>query len=184
MQVSWTGERVRLRPFADFAEYEPVYAATFSESTEFWGHQRCPLDRERRRFEETGAVDDFRGQLAVERMDDGLVLGSMSYVLYRNGLAANIGTFILTPHRAQGFGVEGKRLLIGYLYQTRPLERIEAITLTHHRAARRSVELAGMRREYIRRRCTFSQGRWASWVTYVLFREEWEQWPEDHRSKL
>jgi len=64
-----------------------------------------------------------------------------------------------------------------YLFENFPLLRVEATTLTHHLRARRGVELAGMSLDFSERRRCWSQGKLGSWVTYRIFREEWEQLP-------
>ena len=110
-------------------------------------------------------------------MTDGKLIGGMVYHVGLLATVANIGTHINAEHRNRGYGVEGKQLLMCWLFENRPLLRIEAVTLEHHQRARRSVELAGMTLESISRRRKWSQGKWASWATYRIFREQWEQLP-------
>jgi len=177
MQVIYSGERLRLRPFRDLAEYLPQLYESFDEPARFWPPKRCPIERRRKWFSETGGLDDRRGEFAIERLDSGQLIGCMSHSTYRPALCANIGTLISKAHRHRGYGVAAKQLMMCYLFENFPLLRVEATTLTHHLRARRGVELAGMSLDFSERRRCWSQGKLGTWVTYRIFREEWEQLP-------
>jgi len=178
MQVVYTGERLRMRPFHDWEEYvEHLRMIYMKEEEKFWGYKRCPLEREHERFNSTGALDERRSEFALELLESGAVIGGVNYVMDSLATSANIGTYINIEHRHRGFGVEGKQLLMCWLFENWPLLRCEATTLTHHHRARRGVELAGMTLEWVSQRRSWSQGKLGSWITYRIFREEWEQLP-------
>jgi len=108
----------------------------------------------------------------------GEMIGLEGTVFLRGtGLAVDVGTFIFAEHRGRGFGCEAKLLAQCFLFESFPLERVDAYTLASHARARRGLELCGMRYEGRRRRCYFSQGRYVDLVYYVIFREQWERLP-------
>jgi RimJ/RimL family protein N-acetyltransferase len=177
MHVIYTGERVRLRPFRDWDEYLELLRENYDEPAQFWPAKRCPVERKRKWFTETGGLDERRGEFAIERLDSGRLIGNLSHSTYRPALCANIGTLIRVEHRYRGYGVESKQLMMCYLFENFPMLRVEATTLVHHRRARRGVELAGMSLESVSGRRRWSRGKLAGWLTYRIFREQWEQLP-------
>jgi RimJ/RimL family protein N-acetyltransferase len=147
------------------------------EEEKFWGYKRCPLEREHERFNNTGALDVRYGEFALELWESGTAIGGVNYVMDSLTATANIGTYIKAEQRRRGYGVEGKQLLMCWLFDNWPLLRCEAVTLTHHWRARRGVELAGMSLESVSKRRRWSRGKLAGWLTYRIFREEWERLP-------
>ena len=177
MHTTWTGKLVRLRPWKDGDELYSFNERNNIVSNEILGPIWYSLPKEHQLFEPTGLMDPQRVCLfAIEHLDTGEMIGLEGTVFLRQtGLVADVGTFIMPEHRRQGFGCEAKLLAECFLFESFPLERVDAWTLASHAKARRGLELCGMHYEGRRLRCHFSQGRYVDRVHYVIFREQWEK---------
>ena len=177
MQLSYTGELVRIRPFAGSDELAGLNAALNLED-EYWGRSWWPLQRMRESFDKHAMLDAdlWFGFLAIDRLDTAELIGYEVIQLPKPGvISAEIGTGILRRHWHRGFGREAKRLAMRLLFENCPLAAVTATTLAHHRRAIAGILAIGMRYEGSIRFSAFCQGRWAHKVKYVIFREEWER---------
>jgi RimJ/RimL family protein N-acetyltransferase len=185
MQVVYTGELVRIRPFASIDEFAGLNAELNLED-EYWGLSWWPLARMREGFEQHAMLDAdlwFSFQ-AIDRLDTGELIGYEVIQPPKGGaITAEIGTGILRRNWHRGFGREAKLLAMGLLFENFPLAAVSATTLAHHRRAIAGILAIGMRYEGAIRFSAYSQGRWAHKLKYVIFREEWEQLPIQQGSK-
>jgi len=113
--------------------------------------------------------------LAVERKEDGRVLGLLSVV--SNGeRQAEIGWGLGIEHRGNGYITEAARGLITYLFSARGYHRVFAGTvLTNHRSWA-VMERLGMRKEAHFRKAHVPAdegGEWIDTVRYAVLAEEW-----------
>ncbi len=122
-------------------------------------------------------VGPERGQLLVERLADGAVIGDVSWHATSYGppetsRALNIGIALIPEARGQGFGSEAQRLLAAVLFDLYDIERIEASTDVDNVAEQRALERAGFTREGIIRRSQFRAGAYHDLVGYSILRED------------
>lgn len=179
MHVIYTGERVRLRPFRDFAEFNMVQAEDYGIPDPFRGPRWWPVSAREAEFDKCGMLDhDAYSMSAIERLDTGALVGISGCSSCRPGmLAMNIGTYILAQQRGHGFGVEAKQLQLCRLFESYPLQAVRSSTMEHHRRARSSLETCGMRYYGRLRGIECTGGRFYDEVLYEIFREQWEQLP-------
>ena len=170
----YTGELVRLRPFASMDEGLALAREMHLGLIPGWGEQWTPLHEISRMWQPDGWMGD-EVTFAVERLDSGELVG------YENAqppepprLRGMVSTYIRAEHRGRGFGVEAKRLAMRFLFEHYPLNCVEAITLSVHEKALRGLQLCGMREEGRLVGCTVSEGQWVDKVFFTLTREEWE----------
>ena len=122
-------------------------------------------------------VSPERGQLLIERLSDGAVIGDVGWhpVSYGPGdrsQALNIGVSLIPEARGQGYGSEAQRLLALLLFRLFDVERIEAMTDVDNVPEQRSLEKAGFTREGIMRRAQFRAGAHHDLVSYSILRED------------
>jgi RimJ/RimL family protein N-acetyltransferase len=122
-------------------------------------------------------VGPDRGQLLIERIDDGVVIGDVGWraVAYGPGeesRAFNIGVSLSPEYRGQGFGSEAQRLLAEVLFDLFDVERIEASTDIDNIAEQRALEKAGFTREGVLRQAQFRAGGRHDLVSYSLLRDD------------
>jgi RimJ/RimL family protein N-acetyltransferase len=173
------GPRVRLRE-ATLADAEVVDAraadpAMWGEFNDF-GLPRPP-SLEENLADGKRMVTPDRGQLLVERIEDGVVIGdvgwrAVSYGPGEESRAFNIGVSLSPDFRGQGFGSEAQRLLAEVLFDLFDVERIEASTDIDNVAEQRSLEKAGFTREGVLRQAQFRAGGRHDLVIYSILRED------------
>jgi RimJ/RimL family protein N-acetyltransferase len=128
-------------------------------------------------------VASDRGQLLVERIEDGMVIGdvgwrAVSYGPGEESRAYNIGVSLSPEYRGQGFGSEAQRLLAEVLFDLFDVERIEASTDIDNIAEQRSLEKAGFMREGVLRQAQFRAGGRHDLVSYSILRADLRASPE------
>ncbi len=183
MFTTYTGERVRLRPWRDVDE---LNAYTFDQQLPpppvlrpSWystGHETALFDN--------GGGLDPHGicAFAIEELSSGEAIGfEACCFLSQAPLAAEVGTGIRPAWRGRGLGVEAKRLALCFLFENFPLERIGGYTMHTHQRSRRGLELLGLHYEGTLRCAYFSAGQWVDLAYYVIFREQWEGMAYRHR---
>jgi RimJ/RimL family protein N-acetyltransferase len=120
---------------------------------------------------------DRRGTFFVERLPDGVTLGTISYhrVSYGPNDASGawmIGIELLPVARGQGYGTEAQRLLADWLFDTTDANRVEASTDVDNAAEARSLEKAGFTREGVNRGAQFRAGAYHDLVLYSRLRSD------------
>ena len=116
-----------------------------------------------------------RGQLLIERIEDGRVMGdigwrTVSYGPSEESRAFNIGVSLSPAYRGQGFGGEAQRLLAEVLFDLFDVERIEASTDIDNVAEQRALEKAGYVREGTMRAAQFRGGSLHDMTLYSRLR--------------
>lgn len=179
MHTVWSGERVRLRPFKDEAEFIETAFHFAQEPHPYWGPQYTSPQEMKKDFAGTGMLNrDKYSMFAIERLDTGELIGfEENGGVAPGSISSWVGTFIREPHWGRGFGIEAKQLAFCYLFETYPIERVESGTLENHLRAARGLRDCGMHYEGRFRRAIRQQGRWVDLVQYAIFREEWEKLP-------
>ena len=121
--------------------------------------------------------DDQHGVMLVERLEDGAILGAVSWHRERYGPnpesgAWNMGIDLEPEARGRGYGSEAQRLLADELFRTTSANRVEASTDVENLAEQRSLEKAGFTREGISRGAQFRAGRYHDLVIYSRLRND------------
>ena len=83
-----------------------------------------------------------------------------------------IGIDLQPEGRGQGLGTEAQRILAEWLFETTPVNRVEASTDVENLAEARSLEKAGFRREGIKRGAQFRAGAYHDLVMYSRLRND------------
>jgi RimJ/RimL family protein N-acetyltransferase len=174
------GRRVRLREATlDDAGHFDAWArdrrTTMGEFNDFGLPPSKPLaeslDRGRR------LVSREAGQLVVERVEDGAVLGDVTWHQQSYGPTAeskvpNIGISLVPEARGQGYGVEAQRLLAELLFELYDVVRVEASTDVDNIAEQRALEKAGFTREGVLRCAQHRAGGHHDMLVYSILRSE------------
>jgi RimJ/RimL family protein N-acetyltransferase len=115
------------------------------------------------------------GTLIIERLAGNTAIGTVSWRQVRYGptpesAAWNIGISLIPEMRGLGFGSVAQRLLVGYLFATTSVNRIEAGTDVENLAEQGSLEKAGFIREGVLRGAQYRAGAWHDLVIYAVVR--------------
>jgi len=122
-------------------------------------------------------LNDHNGMLLVERIEDGVVIGTVSWHRVRYGPNPEsdgwmFGIALIAEARGQGYGTEAQRLIARYLFDTTPMHRVEASTDVDNIAEQRALEKAGFTREGVNRGAQWRAGIWHDLVLYARVRED------------
>lgn len=146
-----------------------------------WGpYQRFQLDHLpllRRAFEQGGLLKRESGLLLAETLRDPEVIGYVRYTLIplpdSDQPCPEIGFGVPAAHaQGQGYAKEAVMLLVGYLFDGYPVERITAFTDVENAPAQRVMEGVGFQREGVLRRAMFRDGLWRDIAVYGIVRTE------------
>jgi len=121
--------------------------------------------------------NDHNGQLMVELVADGTPIGTVGWHKVVNGpnpesAAWNIGITLVPDARGRGYGTEAQRQLADYLFETTPVNRVEASTDLDNLAEQRSLEKAGFRREGVQRGAQYRAGGYRDLIVYARLRDD------------
>lgn len=86
-----------------------------------------------------------------------------------------IGYDIIPAERGKGYGTEAAQLIVDYLFLSKTIERIQAITDTRNKPSQRVLEKTGFTKEGTIRKSGYVRGAWTNAYLYSILREEWHQ---------
>ena len=168
------GPNIILRLFTDddldeFLKLENVHA----EIGEF-----SPVDLRspaafRKQFSETGGWDDQLGRMLITDKS-GRMLGhimSMKEPSYQSGYDVGFAVF-RRKDRGKGYTTEALRIFSAYLFELKPIPRLQLGTHADNIAARRVAEKCGYKLEGTLRQMYFARGAYVDCVLYSLLRDE------------
>jgi RimJ/RimL family protein N-acetyltransferase len=174
------GKRVLLRPVqtADWATFE-IWGR---ERESLWGpYQRFQLDHLpslRQAYERTALLTRESGFLLIETIGDSRLIGFVRYTFIPFPDSElphpEIGFGIPEVNaRGKGFAQEAVALLVDYLFNGYPFERISAFTEVENLPARNLLSSLGFYQEGSLRRGIFRDGSWRDIALYGILRDEW-----------
>ena len=119
----------------------------------------------------------FGGALIVIDEATGAVLGDVSWHATFYGpsvscMAWNVGIDLLPSARGRGVGAVAQRLLVGYLFASTDVDRVEASTDVTNLAGQRALERAGFRKEGVARGAQVRGGVRHDLVLYGVLRTD------------
>ncbi len=120
------------------------------------------------------ADDDDEISLAVERREDGRVIGDLTLWLRSAEWAqAEIG-YVFSPDAAgRGFATEAARALVGVAFDALGAHRVYARADARNVGSTRLLERLGMRCEARFRENQIFKGAWCEEVVYAVLASEW-----------
>ncbi len=168
------GPNVILRLFAaddldEFLKLDNLLA----EIGEFSPVDLRPPTAFRKQFAETGGWDDDLGRMLITDKS-GRMLGIIMFKKepsYQSGY--DLGFAMLRREdRGKGYTTEALRIFSAYLFELKPIPRLQLGTHVDNIAARRIAEKCGYKLEGTMRQVHFSRGAYVDCVLYSLLRDE------------
>jgi RimJ/RimL family protein N-acetyltransferase len=166
-----TGELVRLRvPGVGDVDLLDAWEASPDALGEFNDFGQPPHGH-REAVEKGTVVDENHGTLLVERVNDGVPVGTVSWRPAFHGPPPEsrgwaLGISLAPEGRGQGYGSEALRLVAAYLFAATTANRIEGETDIENVAGQRALERAGFAREGVLRGAQWRRGAYHDLVVY------------------
>jgi RimJ/RimL family protein N-acetyltransferase len=110
--------------------------------------------------------------LALERRDDGALLGAIGLRVEPDHARAEIGYWIGVPYWGNGYATEATRALVDYAFDALGLNRVYAYHFTGNPASGRVLQKAGMRYEGTRREHMRKWGAFLDSEMYAILRSD------------
>lgn len=126
-----------------------------------------------RGWEEHGLISADGGTLMVVCGDE--VFGAVSWRRRQTAPASHcwaLGIGLVPQARGRGYGTQGHRLLVRYLFEHTTVHRIEAATETGNIAEQKALERAGFSREGVLRGIRWRGGAWRDEMLYSILRTD------------
>jgi len=170
------GEKVVLRTYRR-SDIPAVYelSADFDDMGDHWPCDFMSEFKLEESFKKNGCWGEHSGGLLITE-PAGRTVGQIFFfkgVHYGSGY--EIGYRIFKPaHMGKGYATDALRLLVGYLFDRKPCNRIQATTLKGNGASQRVIEKCGFKREGVLRQAVFHRGRHRDLQMNSITRKEWE----------
>jgi RimJ/RimL family protein N-acetyltransferase len=146
---------------------------------DFWG-KYDPVVAQKSKAERQKAFFDNPPQWAILCERQGFVIekkdrtkiGVITYWFNQPYGMMEIMYNLIPNERGKGYGTETVQLIVDYLFLSKDLVRIQAITDVRNKASQRVLEKADFQREGTMRKCLFNRGEWRDGYLYNILREE------------
>jgi RimJ/RimL family protein N-acetyltransferase len=165
------GKSVNLRVIEK--EDFPILAEWFSEP-EFWGEYKGLGQLSKGNIEKWYDKELAEGGkwFFIEKKD-GTKVGFIHHFLWGNML--EIGYVLIPTERGKGYCTEAVQLMVDYLFLSKDIVRIQAVTHVENKASQKVLEKTGFKKEGILRKSVFVMGVWADFYILSILREEWKE---------
>jgi len=110
---------------------------------------------------------------AIERKEDGALVGAVGLRLEREHDRAELGYWIGVPYWGNGYATEAGKAVLRHGFEVEGLNRIYAFHFTNNPASGRVLQNIGMTFEGKRRAHTLKWGEYLDNEGYGILRSEW-----------
>ena len=147
-----------------------------------WRGEYDPITPQRSRTERLKDFDNpsqlsiltEAGRFIIEKKD-GTKTGTIAHWLVLPNMWMEIGYDMIPSERGKGYGTEAAQLMVDYLFVSKDVHRIQAITDVRNKPSQRVLEKTGFKREGTIRKSGCVRGVWSNAYMYSILREEWKQ---------
>jgi len=115
-----------------------------------------------------------RARFVIEKKDE-TKIGFIAHYLVLPNRLMEIGYDIIPSERGKGYGTEATRIIVDYLFLTKDVVRIQAVTNVGNKPSQRVLEKAGFTKEGTLRKVGHAGGEWTDAYIYSILREEWKE---------
>jgi len=102
-------------------------------------------------------------------------IGIINHRLNQPYKTMEIVCFLIPGERNKGYGTEAIRLMIDYLFLSKDIVRIQAVTNVRNKTAQRVLEKVGFKMEGTIRKLMLVRGVWTDYYLHSILREEWKE---------
>ena len=121
-------------------------------------------------------VDDDAVTLAVERLDDGLLLGTVTiWLRSAKHKQAEVGYVFHPDSGGQGYATEATRALVDFAFTQLRAHRVFARTDARNKPSEALLTRLGMRQEAHFREAEIFKGSWGDELVFAILDREWSR---------
>ena len=106
---------------------------------------------------------------------EGAKIGSIGHYFIQPSRLMEIGYDIIPSERGKGYGTEAVQIMIDYLFLSKDIVRIQAVTNVDNIPSQRVLEKAGFMREGTLRKVSHARQEWGDAYVYSVLREGWKE---------
>jgi ribosomal-protein-alanine N-acetyltransferase len=110
----------------------------------------------------------------ISKKDDAKI-GYIAHFPASEQLGIEIGYVMLPSERGKAYCTEAVKIIVDYLFLSKDITRIQALTDVRNVGSQRVLKKAGFSREGTLRKSTFIRGEWRDNFVYSILREEWKE---------
>jgi RimJ/RimL family protein N-acetyltransferase len=115
-----------------------------------------------------------RARFVVEKKE-GTKIGFAAHYLVQPTRLMEIGYGIISRERGKGYGTETVQIMVDYLFLSKDIFRIQAVTNAGNKASQRVLEKADFKNEGTLRGVGYVRGERTDAYVYSILREEWKE---------
>jgi RimJ/RimL family protein N-acetyltransferase len=115
-----------------------------------------------------------RGRFVIEKKD-GARIGFIAHYFVLPSKFMEIGYDIIPSERSRGHGTEAVQIMVDYLFLSKDVARIQAVTNVGNKASQRVLEKASFKKEGTLRKVGHVRGESTDAYIYSILREEWKE---------
>jgi RimJ/RimL family protein N-acetyltransferase len=111
----------------------------------------------------------------VVQKKDGTRIGLITHYLVLPSKRMEIGYDLIPSQRGKGYGTEAVQIIVDYLFLTKDIVRIQAVTNVDNIPSQKVLEKGGFVKEGTLRRVSHIGQEWGDAFIYSVLREEWKE---------
>lgn len=115
-----------------------------------------------------------RTRFVIEKKD-GTIVGLIAHYFILPSRWMEIGYDIIPRERGKGYATEAVQIIVDYLFLSKDLIRIQAVTNAGNKPSQRVLEKAGFMKEGTLRKVGHVAGEWTDAYIYSILRDEWKE---------
>jgi RimJ/RimL family protein N-acetyltransferase len=134
------------------------------------------LSEAEKRFENPSPLVTIceRVRFMIEKKE-GTKIGFVAHYLVQPTRLMEIGYGIIPIERGKGYGTEAVQIMVDYLFLSKDIFRVQAVTNVGNKASQRVLEKAGFKNEGTLRDVGYVRGERTDAYVYSILREEWKE---------
>jgi RimJ/RimL family protein N-acetyltransferase len=141
----------------DYEFFPQMSKAEMEKQIEKWSSEPSPFER----------------KVFLIEKKDGSKIGSIGH--FPVSKVFEIGYAIIPTERGKGYCSEAVKIMVDYLFLSKSIVRVQAITEVRNVGSQKVLEKNGFKKEGVVRKSCFARGEWRDMFLFSILREEWKE---------
>jgi RimJ/RimL family protein N-acetyltransferase len=144
---------------------------------EFFGEFFSPIQRSRTDIEKAQDNNPFEFERFIIEKKNGSKIGLIYHFCMLHPMAKllEIGYALVSDERSKGYCTEAAKIIVDYLFLSKDIVCIQALTDIRNIASQKVLEKTGFKKEGVIRKRFFERGEWRDICFHSILREEWKE---------